>query len=277
MIPKLDFSKTVLIGSIFYSRHSIVEDHAKGEFDRGKAEELINRQEELSDKYQISSTLDVVAETGEAMVKYLDFVLDVYDKPFILDGYVEARVAGLKYVIEHGVADRIIYNSINPINTNDELKLIREAKIKYAVVFDYDPSYTTPSRRLALLSGDGKKEGLIPKAKKLGIEELLIDVVPTDIKSLGEVIETLLLVKTTYPYPAGCGPANVSYYMAEYLKKELDVKVLVSSVDSVAQLFSDFLFYGPIERAEIAFESAFVVEEVKEGLSVPIHRMVMSE
>lgn len=60
------------------------------------------------------------------------------------------------------------------------------------------------------------------------------------------------------------------------LKKELDTKVLVSSVDSVAQLFSDFLFYGPIERSEIAFESAFIVEEVKEGLSTPIYKMVVS-
>lgn len=215
MIPGLNFDRIVLIGSIFYSRHAIVEDHNKGIFNREKAEELINKQEELADKYQISSTLDVVAETGEAMVKYLDFILDLYDKPIILDGYVEARVAGLKYVIEHGVSDKIIYNSINPINTKEELELIKEAKIKYAVIFDYDPSYTTPPRRLALLTGDGRKEGLIQKAKKLGIKEMLIDVVPTDIKSLGEVIETLLLVKATYSYPAGCGPANVSYYMAE--------------------------------------------------------------
>lgn len=66
----MDFTKTLLIGSIFYSRHSIVEDHSKGIFDKAKAEELINKQEELADRFQIPSTLDVVAETGEAMVKY---------------------------------------------------------------------------------------------------------------------------------------------------------------------------------------------------------------
>ncbi|WP_456330410.1 tetrahydromethanopterin S-methyltransferase subunit H family protein [Archaeoglobus sp.] len=274
MVQKLDFTKMLLIGSIFYSRHSIVEDHGKGIFDKAKAEELINRQEELADRFQIQSTLDVVAETGEAMVKYLDFILDYYDKPFVLDGYVDARIAGVKYAVEHGAVSRIIYNSISTINTKDELKLIKDAGIKYAVVFCYDPSYTTPARRLALLSGEAGREGLISKAKRLGIKEILIDVVPTDIKSLGEVIETLLLVKLAYPHPAGCGPANVSYYMAEFLKKELDVRVLVSSVDSVAQLFSDFLFYGPIERSDIAFQSAFIVEEVKEGLSVPLYRVV---
>lgn len=263
-----------MIGSIFYSRHSIVEDHSKGIFDRAKAEELINRQEELSDRFQIQSTLDVVAETGEAMIKYLDFILDHYDKPFVLDGYIDARVAGLKYAIEHGAVGRIIYNSINTMNTKDEMRLIENAGIRYAVVFCYDPSYTTPTRKFALLSSEAGREGLIGKAKRLGVKEVLIDVVPTDIKSLGEVIETLLLVKLAYPHPAGCGPANVSYYMAEHLKKELGIRVLVSSVDSVAQLFSDFLFYGPIERSGIAFESAFIIEEVKEGLSVPLYKVM---
>ncbi|WP_202319104.1 tetrahydromethanopterin S-methyltransferase subunit H family protein [Archaeoglobus neptunius] len=266
--------KTFLIGSIFYSRHSVVEDPEKGVFDAARAEYLINRQEELSDAYQIPSTLDVVAESGEAMVKYLDFILDHYDKPFILDGYVDARIAGLRYASEHGVVDRIIYNSISTMNTKDELKLVKEVGVSKAIIFCYDPSYTTPPRRFTLLSGDAKREGLITRAKKLGIRELLIDVVPTDIKSLGEVIETLLVVKSAYDYPAGCGPANVSYYMAEYLKKELDTKVLVSSVDSVAQLFSDFLFYGPIERCDVAFESASIIEEVKTGLSVPLHRVI---
>ncbi len=264
----LDFSRTLLIGSIFYSRHSIVSDPQKGVFDRERAEELISRQEELSDEYRIPSTLDVVAETGEAMKRYLDFILDVYDKPFILDGYVESRVAGLEYALQHGVVDRIIYNSINTINTREELSLIKEAGVKSAVVFCYDPSHTTPSRRFMLLPD------LIKRAKELGIKDIMIDVVPTDIRSLGEVIETLLLVKSAYDYPAGCGPANVSYYMADYLKKELDVRILVSSVDSVAQLFSDFIFYGPVERSSIAFESAYIIEEVKEGLSVPLYRVM---
>lgn len=270
----LDFSKVVLIGSIFYSRHKIVEDHDKGIFDREKAEELIIKQEELSDHYGIEGILDVVAETREAIVKYIDFVADVMDKPFILDGYLEARLEGLRYVKEVGLSERIIYNSINPINTQEELNAIKEAGIKSAIIFDYDPSYTSPSRRILLLSGDGKKEGLISRAMKLGIQRMMIDVVPTDIKSLGEVIETLLLVKSTYPYPAGCGPANVSYYMADYLKEELDTKILVSSVDSTAQLFSDFLLYGPIERAEIAFQSAYIVEEIKEGLSMALHELL---
>ena len=273
-MPWLNFSKIVLIGSIFYSRHKIVEDPNRGIFNREKAEELINRQEELSDSYGMEGILDVVAETEHAIVRYLDFAADVTDRPFILDGYLDARLGGLRYAEEHGIADRIIYNSINPINTKEELEALKRTDVMGAVVFDYDPSYTSPSRRILLLSGDGRKEGLISRAVRLGIENIMIDVVPTDIKSLGEVIETLLLVKSTYPYPAGCGPANVSYYMADYLKEELDTRILVSSVDSVAHLFSDFIFYGPVERAEIAFQSAYIVEEIREGMSMRLHEFI---
>ena len=40
---------TVLIGTIFYEGHKIVKNPMKGEFDRKQAEELLKKQEELSD------------------------------------------------------------------------------------------------------------------------------------------------------------------------------------------------------------------------------------
>ena len=265
----LNFEKVVLIGSIFYSGHRIVEDAVKGIFDKERAEELINKQKELEDNFGISGVLDVVAESKEAIIKYIDFVADKVDKPFILDGFVEARIVGLKYAYEIGLMDKIIYNSINTMNTAEEIKTMRECKVKNAVIFCYDPAYTTPPKRLILLS---EKE-LLKRAKNIGIKNIMIDVVPTDIKSLGEVIEALLLIKSSYNYPAGCGPANVSYYLSDFLKEEIDTAIIVSSVDAAAHLFSDFLFYGPIERAEIAFGSAYIIEEVKSGLSNEIHKL----
>ncbi len=263
--------KFFLIGSIFYSGHKIVNDPVKGEFDKKRAEELINLQEEMEDKFQVAGILDVVAESGEAIVKYIDFVTERTDKPFVLDGYLEARIAGLKYCMEVGLVDRVIYNSINTMNTSEELKVLKQSGVKSAIVFCYDPSYTDSYKRLILLS----ERKLLDTAKDVGIKNILIDVVPTDIKSLGGVIEALLLIKSTYNYPTGCGPANVSYYLSDFLKEEIDVKVIVSSVDSVAHLFSDFLFYGPIERANIAFSSAYIVEEIKEGLSSELHKFMV--
>lgn len=110
LIMNLNFEKVVLIGSIFYSGHRIVENAVKGIFDKERTEELINKQKELEDNFGISGVLDVVAESKEAIVKYIDFVADKVDKPFILDGFVEARIVGLKYAYEIGLMDKIIYN-----------------------------------------------------------------------------------------------------------------------------------------------------------------------
>jgi len=306
-LEDLDFSKTVLIGSIFYSRHKIVSDHNRGIFDKERAEELIYKQEELSDRYDIPSTLDVIAETGEAMIRYLDFIIENYDKPFVLDGYIEARIAGINYAKECGFIDKIIYNSINTLNTAEEIEVLKDAKVKSAIIFAYDPSHTTPSRRLTLLSGErtigkkkkekivkdeserdgeiekrresyedemGKKEGLISKAKRIGIKNIMIDVVPTDVRSLGDVIETSILIRSIYEYPVGCGPANVFYYVTEQLKEDMDRKVLLSSVISVTQPFCDFILYGAIENSKIAFQSAYIIKEVKEGISIKFNKFL---
>ncbi len=310
MALDLDFSKTVLIGSIFYSRHKIVSDHNKGIFDKERAEELIYKQEELSDRYGIPSTLDVIAETGEAMIRYLDFIIENYDKPFVLDGYVEARITGINYAKECGFIDKIIYNSINTLNTAEEIEVLKDAKVKSAIIFAYDSFHTTPSRRLTLLSGERaiekekkekiardeskreddeiekrgekesykdeiwKKEGLISKAKRIGIENIMIDVVPTDVRSLGDVIETSILIRSIYEYPVGCGPANVFYYVTEQLKEDIDRRVLLSSVISVTQPFCDFILYGAIENSKIAFQSAYIIEEVKESISIKFNKFL---
>ena len=261
----------LLIGSIFYSGHKIVEDPIRGIFDKSKAEQLINLQEEMEDVFGIGGILDVVSEGKEAIVRYIDFVADKTDKPFILDGYVDARIVGLKYAHEIGIMDRVIYNSISTMNTSEEIKTMKECGIKNAIIFCYDPSYTPPFKRLILLT----EKGLLKRAEEVGVKNILIDVVPTDLKSLGSVIEALLLIKSTYSYPTGCGPANVSYYLSDFLKEEIDIATIVSSVNAVSHLFSDFLFYGPIERAKIAFGCAYILEEVREGLSSEMHRLMV--
>lgn len=55
-----------LIGSIFYQGHKIVEDPKKGVFDRARAEELIVKQDELSDLTGNPCMLDVVCTSIEA-------------------------------------------------------------------------------------------------------------------------------------------------------------------------------------------------------------------
>lgn len=102
---------TVLAGTIFYAKHDIVEDADKGIFDKKKAEEAINKQDEMADITGNPAIIQIFSESEEAMKKEIEFCADVSDAPFLIDSTVaEAKMAGAKYCDEVGLADRAVYN-----------------------------------------------------------------------------------------------------------------------------------------------------------------------
>ena len=102
---------TVLVGTIFYDRHKIVSDQLKGIFDKGKAEELLNKQDEMSDKTGNPYIVDVVGSTSEALIKFIDFVAPAIDGPFLVDSTLSsARIEAFRHVAEVGLTQRAIYN-----------------------------------------------------------------------------------------------------------------------------------------------------------------------
>ena len=265
-------NKVMLIGSIFYTGHDIVEDNVKGIFDREKAEELINNVIEYEqDKFRIPGALDVISEGPEATVKYLEFVVDRYPGPIILDGFFDSRMEGLKRAEEMGIMDRIIYNSIW-LNPPEELDLIQKVKVKHAVIFSFDSASQVcdASRRWMLVTSglrEGKK-GLIQEAKDLGIKSLLIDNVLTDYASLADAIEANIMMKNQLGYPVGCGPANISYHISKFELRKVKRPVREAALIGTAQIFSDFLLYGPVEQAETAYSAASIIHEVKSNLKL---------
>ena len=105
---------TVLCGTIFYADHNIINDELKGDFDKNAAEVLINQMETMSDTTGNPCIIQTFGATPEAIVKYLEFVGEVSEKPFLIDSTsAEAKMEGAKYVDEIGLTDRAIYNSVN--------------------------------------------------------------------------------------------------------------------------------------------------------------------
>ena len=76
---------TVLAGTIFYGGHNIISDEKEGIFDKDAAEERIKTMEEMSDVTGNPCVVQTFGATAEAMVKYLEFVGDICDKPFLID------------------------------------------------------------------------------------------------------------------------------------------------------------------------------------------------
>ena len=90
---------TVLVSSIFYSKDKLVINEIKGEFDRKKAEDSLAMLADISGKTGNPTMLDVVASTPEAVLKYLEFLVDATEFPLIIDGSdsPEVNSAGLNY------------------------------------------------------------------------------------------------------------------------------------------------------------------------------------
>ncbi|HHI30586.1 MAG TPA: tetrahydromethanopterin S-methyltransferase subunit H, partial [Candidatus Methanoperedenaceae archaeon] len=73
---------TVIIPTIFYDGHAIVDDK-NNTFDAAKAEALINEVETVGDETGNPCIFQVVGVTEELMPKCLDFVSEHTDRPFI--------------------------------------------------------------------------------------------------------------------------------------------------------------------------------------------------
>ncbi|MBD3230295.1 MAG: tetrahydromethanopterin S-methyltransferase [Candidatus Lokiarchaeota archaeon] len=263
---------TLLISSIFYSGHDIVSDSERGVFDEEKARKLIGKQLECSELFNIPTCLDIIAETPEAMSKYLHFIKKEFFGPIIIDGFVDARIEGLKVAKDLGLMNRVIYNSIWK-NQKKELEVMKEVGLKTAILFAYDVANTSAMKRFKVVTeGTSKYDDLFSIAKSVGINQFLIDnVLTTEFYSLSDAIEANIMFKSIYGYPVGCGPANINYGLSKSRLPILDKKMVKmireASVNTLAQIFSDFILIGPIERIEKAAISADIVNKIIKHLN----------
>ena len=152
---------TVMVGSIFYHGDKKVTNEKTGVFDKRQAEKILKNEEELSIKTGNPRIVDVCASWPEAIPKYIDFVANSITGPFSIDGTTaEVRIAGLKYVTETGLADRVVYNSISPHTKDEEITVIKEAKISTAILLALNTTNPTISGRLDVIGDLIKKRNL---------------------------------------------------------------------------------------------------------------------
>ena len=244
---------TLLVGNIFYKGMPEVTNHEKGSFDENSVLKWIRKAEELAERTGVPHFLDVMATHSQAMKKYISFVSDHSDVPFLVDGATpETRVASLKFVHELGLQDRIIFNALSPKTTKSELEAIHDSGVKAAILLAENEVDYTPHGRVTILKGPNEQVGLLETAKKIGIEKIFVDTIVFDVPSIGYAVKAIKLVKNELGYPAGCSPANATYEW----KRQQDASLrggfaaYNASAHTVAQLSgADFLIYGPVKQA----------------------------
>jgi tetrahydromethanopterin S-methyltransferase subunit H len=249
---------TVLIGTMFYRNQSIVEDERKGVFDEEKAEEIIRRQEEFSDKTGNPCMVDVEGSTPQALERYIDFVADTTEVPLLMGGpTVEVRQAGLNRVKENGLASRVVYNSLLPGCKDEEIVQIKEAGVKSAILLAYNVNDLTSKGRVESI------KPLLNRSRTYGVEKPLIDTFVLDVPSLGIAFRAFMDVKEVFGLPVGCGPHN-AVGLWKGLRGKMGVKAwrpVVASVNAVAAAAgADFLLYGRIEMASFVFPAVAMVD-----------------
>ena len=254
---------TVLVGSIFYDRHKIVSDPMKGVFDRNKAEELIKRQEELSDKTGNPHMVDVVGSSGAAIVKYIEFVAGVTDAPFFVDSTAtDVKMAGLKYAADVGLLDRAVYNSITFHVSDQEILELKNIGVKSAILLGYNPRNVKPPGRIALLKGDENKKGLLQYAEDAGVQNILVDTAVLDVPSIGIAAEAVKLVKEEFGLPAGGGPLNAVLEWKRVVELGENAKKVCAATAVTAMIHAgaNWVLYGPIYNADVVFPAVAMVD-----------------
>ncbi len=240
---------TVLIGSIFYDGHKIVQDPKKGIFDEKNGEEILKRLETLRDMTSNPFVLDIVGNTDEAFRKYIDFVAKTTDAPFQLDSISPAaRMGAARYVAEVGLQDRTIYNSIFMQTPERELAIVNESKIKASIILDDNQRDN---------SVEGKLEALdkaLLAAEKAGIEKPLVDTaIPAFGPDMGSAMRVVPMIKEKHGLPVGVGTGNITTTCG-WAKANFPTHVrraVDSSMNAVMlMLGANWLMYGPVELAE---------------------------
>ena len=251
-----------LIGSIFYQGHGIVEDPKTGVFDRAKAEELITRQDELSDQTGNPCMVDVVCTSAEAARSYIGFVSEATDAPILLDAYQRVRIEALEYVSEAGLTDRIIYNSIYE-PTEEEVKTIKDSGVKAGILLAYNPEDPTARGVLSHLKGTEDKPGLLEVSRRAGITKPLVDApLFTYIPSIGEGAMACFRVKDELGLPAGGASGNAVTNWEQPENWGPDVAKINYVAPQVVPLAlgADFLLYGAIDTAPWVFPACAAVD-----------------
>lgn len=277
---------TVLAGTIFYGGHKIINDELTGDFDKDSAEKLIKDMEEVSDTTGNPCIVQTFGQTEEAIVKYLEFVGDVCDKPFLIDSTsADARVAGANYADEVGLTERAVYNSINMAADKSELDALAETNISASIVLGFNPMNATVDGKIAMWENgdDGAYEkGLLEVANDCGIDKFLMDTAVTPLgQGAGIAARTTFAEKAKWGYPVGSGIHNVPSawdWLRDYKKNVNKNAFTVCDIGAnIVQVMcgGDFVLFGPIENAPIAFPAVaqtdmFITEAAKDMGTEPI-------
>ena len=265
----------VMIGTVFYAKHAALLNEKTGEIDKPVVEKELTEYTEIVEDTKMQGIIDVVGAYPDALLKECEFVADIVDYPFLVDGLNDSsRIPAMEGLKEIGLLDRAILNSIDEATSEENLEKIREIGVKNAVLLTFGSKYIFPHQKLKML-----KETLIPKAEKANIENMIIDTAVLDLPSISINFETTNLIKRELGLPTGFAPANAIYGW-DFVKKYGEIPrcgAIASIMTYCASALSDFILFGPVKFAKCVVPAVALISGINSYYRKRILRKKISE
>ncbi len=248
---------TVLIGSLFHVGHKIVKDRKTGAFDRRRAEDLIRVEEEMSEKTGVPCMLDVVGDNAESLIRYVDFVSDMTDMPFLVNGpEMSTRIVAIEHAIKSGLGDRAIYTSMNYTIKDTEIQAIKRTGVKAAIIQSFGPRNLRPEGMVSML-----KE-LLQAASGAAIEKPLLLISVLDVPSISVSARGVHVAKQEFGLPTGTAPMGVvgQWSRVQELGEHAKESCRTSAAALAQAMGANFLIYGSVAKAREVFPACAMVD-----------------
>jgi len=256
---------TVLIGSLFHEGHRIVKNRKLGKFDKREAEHLINVQQEMSDKTGVPCMLDVVGETAGALINYVDFVSEVTDVPFLVNGTdASVRLSASRHIVQVGLQHKAIYNSINYTLSQEEIEAIKELGLEAAIIQAFNPSNPFPNGMISILKGSSSKKGILERAFEAGIDKPLIFTPVLDVPAIGFGSGGIYTAKEEFGMPTGTAPVGVigRWNKVGNLAKHAKIVCRGGATTLAQAMGADYIIYGSAAKAKNIFPVCAMIDAI---------------
>lgn len=238
----------LLVGSLFYDKHSIVKDAFAGTFDEQRAAELLAMADDAAHRHGVQIAIDVIAASADAITTFLPFVADHCSLPMMINSSeAEVHITGLEVAARHGLLDRCIFASLNMDTEDEELEALRRHRPAAVMVMANDGSDPTPEGCCQFI-----EDFYLPILDEIGVETPIVDLGAMDPPSVGLCMRGIAAVRERFGFPAGCAFSNcISQWTGlTGLGREYVNYSLAAALVACRGAGGDFLHYGLIEKTK---------------------------
>jgi len=274
----------LLIANMFQTGDKLFTKRQDFQFDRAKAKGRLRDLEAVSDVTGIPTMVGMVAPKGyEEMQVYTEFFLENSRLPFAVDTWTEkARLETARFIADHGLQDRFLYNSITAWDKDiaGQVQRLKDFGIRHVVVQAFDlQGDKRPSGRVKAL------DVLLPIVEQGQFESILIDTSVMNLPTIGFTLAANRLVKEKFGWPSGCAPANGSYMWLKGCQETWGEDIgrdVFRGADAGLHalstiLWTDWMVYGPMTGTHRIFGAVAAAMAVlatlvqEEGATLPAH------